>query len=249
MASKRESRPTIVASRAPSGDRAKPRAPRKPGSTQASQKNVRRQKEVAGTRAVISAASKTKRQAKSVGTIGKTRTTQLQPAATALSSAPIDAAGRTPTDVAASQAESNAGSTVPRVWWLYLLECRDGALYAGISPDVAARFRAHTSGRGARYTRANPPLRILGAQRHASRSAASVAEYALKQLRRADKLIWAQQHGWTSPVPAIAIEAIETDTIGINAIGIDARAAPRPSPAKQRRAESKRSAKLKSDAV
>jgi predicted GIY-YIG superfamily endonuclease len=40
-------------------------------------------------------------------------------------------------------------------WWLYLLECRDGRTYAGIATDVAARFAAHSRGKGAKFTRSN----------------------------------------------------------------------------------------------
>ncbi|MGD9842882.1 MAG: GIY-YIG nuclease family protein, partial [Steroidobacteraceae bacterium] len=60
------------------------------------------------------------------------------------------------------------------------------------TPDVATRFRSHRSGKGAKFTRANPPLKILGAQEFADKSSAMQAEYALKQLDKADKLIWAQ---------------------------------------------------------
>jgi len=83
-----------------------------------------------------------------------------------------------------------------RPWLLYMLECRGGKLYIGISPDPEARFRLHLKGTGAKYTRANPPLRILAAQAYPDRSAASVAEHALKQLRRPAKLLWARQHAW-----------------------------------------------------
>lgn len=76
-------------------------------------------------------------------------------------------------------------------WWLYLLLCRDGRTYAGIAKDVEARFAAHQSGKGARFTRANPPVKILGAQQFESRAAASRAEYALKQLNREQRLLWA----------------------------------------------------------
>ena len=89
-----------------------------------------------------------------------------------------------------------ATSHQPRPWLLYLLECVGGKLYAGISPDPEARFQLHLRGGGARYTRANPPLRILAAQAYADRSAASAAEYALKQLPRAAKLRWAQERPW-----------------------------------------------------
>ncbi|MGV1016446.1 MAG: GIY-YIG nuclease family protein [Fluviibacter phosphoraccumulans] len=72
-------------------------------------------------------------------------------------------------------------------WFLYLLECANGSYYAGITTNVAARFLAHQQGKGARYTRANPPIRILAQAEYADRSAASKAEWALKQLPREAK--------------------------------------------------------------
>ena len=74
-----------------------------------------------------------------------------------------------------------------RPWFLYLLECRDGSYYAGISTDVDARFAAHQAGKGARYTRAHPPLRLLARFEYPDRSAASRAEHAIKQLTPARK--------------------------------------------------------------
>jgi putative endonuclease len=76
-------------------------------------------------------------------------------------------------------------------WWLYLLLCRDGRTYAGIATDVAARFEVHSRGKGARFTRSNPPVRILGTRAFNSRSDALKAEAALKQLDRPAKLAWA----------------------------------------------------------
>jgi putative endonuclease len=81
----------------------------------------------------------------------------------------------------------------PKTWWLYLLACKGGRLYAGIALDVEARFELHASGKGAKFTRANPPQNILAAQAFASRSEALKAEYALKQLDRAAKLHWVRQ--------------------------------------------------------
>ena len=80
-----------------------------------------------------------------------------------------------------------------KVWWLYLLACSDGRTYAGIALDVAARFRLHSSGKAAKFARSARPLRVLGAQPCASRSAASQAEYALKQLTKPAKLRWARR--------------------------------------------------------
>jgi putative endonuclease len=67
-------------------------------------------------------------------------------------------------------------------WWLYLLSCTDGRTYVGVTLDVTARFRAHADGKGAKFTRSNPPLTVLGAQSFPDKSTALRAEYALKQL-------------------------------------------------------------------
>ncbi|WP_292805040.1 GIY-YIG nuclease family protein [Methylotenera sp.] len=73
-------------------------------------------------------------------------------------------------------------------WKLYLLECNNGAYYAGITNDLDARFAAHLAGKGARYTRANPPIKILASKPYPDRSSASVAEAQLKKLPRNKKL-------------------------------------------------------------
>ena len=75
-----------------------------------------------------------------------------------------------------------------RAWCLYLIECRNGAYYAGITNRLEARYQAHVNGTGARYTRANPPLRLLASQPYPDRSSASRAEWQLKQLPRERKL-------------------------------------------------------------
>lgn len=75
-----------------------------------------------------------------------------------------------------------------RSWTLYLLECSDGSWYAGITNDLNRRMQAHASGRGARYTRARPPRRLLATRSFPDRSAASKAEWVLKQLPRHRKL-------------------------------------------------------------
>jgi putative endonuclease len=73
-------------------------------------------------------------------------------------------------------------------WLLYLIECAGDRLYAGITTDLAARFQAHVDGRGARFTRAFAPVRIVAASVLPSRSAALKAEYALKRQPRSNKL-------------------------------------------------------------
>lgn len=75
-------------------------------------------------------------------------------------------------------------------WVLYLLECNNGAYYAGITNNLASRYEAHLAGKGARYTRANPPVKILASRAYNDRSSASVAEAQLKSLPRHRKLAY-----------------------------------------------------------
>jgi putative endonuclease len=76
-------------------------------------------------------------------------------------------------------------------WWLYLIECQGGSLYTGITKDVTARYAAHCAGKGARYTRMYPPVRLLAVQSFENRSEASKAEHALKRRTAAEKRSWA----------------------------------------------------------
>jgi len=84
-------------------------------------------------------------------------------------------------------------------WWVYLLACRDGRTYAGIATDVAARFEKHSLGKGAKFTRSNPPVRVLGTQAFATKSEAMKAEAALKKLDRPARLAWARLQAVNEP--------------------------------------------------
>nr|MBP9865569.1 GIY-YIG nuclease family protein [Candidatus Omnitrophota bacterium] len=46
-------------------------------------------------------------------------------------------------------------------WFLYMLRCADASLYTGIAKDIDKRFKVHSSGKGARYTRARLPVEIV----------------------------------------------------------------------------------------
>jgi putative endonuclease len=69
-----------------------------------------------------------------------------------------------------------------------MIECKGGRLYTGIARDVDARFAAHVAGKGARFTRANKPVRLVYRERKRSRSAALKREYHIKQMSRDDKV-------------------------------------------------------------
>jgi len=73
------------------------------------------------------------------------------------------------------------------MWYLYLIRCRDGSLYTGISTDVERRFAAHQANRGARRLRGRGPLELVYAQPLGDRSLALRVEHRIKRWRRADK--------------------------------------------------------------
>lgn len=72
-------------------------------------------------------------------------------------------------------------------WFLYLIECQDGSIYTGITVDVEARYKAHQTGKGAKYTRTHPPKQLLIVIPFDNRSEASKAEYAVKQRSASEK--------------------------------------------------------------
>jgi putative endonuclease len=96
-------------------------------------------------------------------------------------------------DIRLSLFKKVALSTPDNSWFLYLLECKNGHYYAGITNDLQARFAAHSSGKGARYTRANPPVKIIASKPYLDRSSASVAEAKLKNLPRSKKRSFFEQ--------------------------------------------------------
>lgn len=73
-------------------------------------------------------------------------------------------------------------------WAVYLLECADGRVYTGIARDPAQRYAKHLAGKGARFTRSNPPRRLLGWVWVEGQSAALRLEIAWKKLPRHERI-------------------------------------------------------------
>lgn len=75
-------------------------------------------------------------------------------------------------------------------YYVYLLRCEDGSLYAGITTDPDRRLREHRSGvgsGGAKYTSAHRPTSFAALWETADRAAASRLEYRLKKLSHGQK--------------------------------------------------------------
>jgi len=90
----------------------------------------------------------------------------------------------------AETAECAVTLAVLEPWAVYLLMCRGGKSYIGISPRPHERFESHVAGRGAAFTRANRPEALAAVVWFANRSAAASMEARLKALARPAKLEW-----------------------------------------------------------
>jgi len=73
------------------------------------------------------------------------------------------------------------------MWYVYIVRCADRTLYTGVARDLGARIKVHNAGRGAKYTRARLPVKLIYNEVVASRSAAQRREHEIKRLSRAEK--------------------------------------------------------------
>ena len=72
-------------------------------------------------------------------------------------------------------------------WYLYILECEDGALYTGITQDLKQRFDRHASGQGGHYTSYNRPKKILYHETFQNATTAKEREIQIKRWSIAKK--------------------------------------------------------------
>ncbi|NQY20856.1 MAG: GIY-YIG nuclease family protein [Campylobacteraceae bacterium] len=74
-------------------------------------------------------------------------------------------------------------------YFVYILECSDGSLYTGITKDINKRLDEHNyKDKGAKYTKARRPVKLLYQESQSNRSTASKREYEIKKFTRVKKL-------------------------------------------------------------
>ncbi|MDB5266568.1 MAG: endonuclease [Parcubacteria group bacterium] len=71
---------------------------------------------------------------------------------------------------------------------VYILECKNGTLYTGITTDVERRVKEHRGGKGGHYTRSKGVKKLLYTEKHPNRSSASKREAEIKGWTRGQKL-------------------------------------------------------------
>ena len=72
-------------------------------------------------------------------------------------------------------------------WYLYILKCKDGTFYTGITTDVEKRLEMHRSGKGAKYTRGRGPLELVYSETCENHSQALKRECEVKKLPKEQK--------------------------------------------------------------
>ena len=74
------------------------------------------------------------------------------------------------------------------MWYVYIIRCSDGSLYAGSTTDVDRRVKEHNSKKGGSYTRMRTPVKLKYKEEQSGRIAAQKRESQIKRWTRAKKL-------------------------------------------------------------
>jgi len=85
-------------------------------------------------------------------------------------------------------------------WFVYIVECNDNTLYTGITNNIELRIQKHNTKKGAKYTKARLPVKLIYNQECASKSAALKEEYRIKQLTKKEKLELIRNCNQTTPI-------------------------------------------------
>lgn len=73
------------------------------------------------------------------------------------------------------------------MWHVYILECKNRALYTGITNNLGRRFQEHKSGKGGKFTRAFKANKLLYSQPCRSKNEALKREAEIKSWTRKAK--------------------------------------------------------------
>lgn len=84
-----------------------------------------------------------------------------------------------------------------QIWQVYILKCKDKSLYTGITTDLERRIFEHNqSKRGARYTRARRPVKLVYVKSFESRAEATKEEAQIKKIKREEKMKLIEKAGY-----------------------------------------------------
>lgn len=74
-------------------------------------------------------------------------------------------------------------------WYVYIVKCKDGSLYTGISLNIKRRIKQHNSGNGAKsIVKSKRPVKLIYSEKHNSQGNALRREKEIKGWRREKKV-------------------------------------------------------------
>ena len=73
------------------------------------------------------------------------------------------------------------------LWHAYIIECRDGMLYTGITNNIEKRVKAHNAGAGCKFTRSRNPVKLMYSEECVNKNQALTREWQIKKLSRIEK--------------------------------------------------------------
>lgn len=74
------------------------------------------------------------------------------------------------------------------MWQIYILKCKGGSLYTGITNNLRRRVKQHSQGKASKYTRSHLPVKLVFSQSCDSKSNALKSEAQVKKWKRKKKL-------------------------------------------------------------
>ena len=72
-------------------------------------------------------------------------------------------------------------------YYVYLLKCSDESLYCGYTDDLVKRVKTHNMGKGAKYTRARLPVKLVYFEEFSDKKEALKREREFKKYSRLQK--------------------------------------------------------------
>ena len=72
-------------------------------------------------------------------------------------------------------------------YYVYIIQTINNKLYCGYTDNIERRYEEHKKGKGAKYTRANKPLKLVYTKEYETKKEAQQEEYRIKQLKRKEK--------------------------------------------------------------
>ena len=75
-----------------------------------------------------------------------------------------------------------------KAWFCYMVRCRDGSFYVGMTNDLEERIKEHNWGVKSEYTTKRRPVQLVWREPQADRAAASKREREIKGWSRKKKL-------------------------------------------------------------